>query len=69
MGLSASDKEWAELRRELDALEATDNSWVIQSALSLAAEVPPEHRETLPADLAVNHDHYLYGAPKQVPDN
>jgi len=30
-----------------------------------AAEVPDAVWETLPRDLAQNHEHYLYGSPKQ----
>jgi hypothetical protein len=33
-------------------------------ALELAAKVPPEEWEKLPRDGSINHDHYLYGAPK-----
>jgi hypothetical protein len=32
--------------------------------LKLAGSVPD-----LPADAAPNHDHYLYGTPKQTPDH
>ncbi len=31
----------------------------------ITASVPPEEWEKLPTDLAANHDHYLYGAPKR----
>jgi hypothetical protein len=33
----------------------------------LSAQVPMEEWEKLPSDGSVNHDHYLYGAPKQEP--
>jgi hypothetical protein len=33
--------------------------------LKMADEVPDEEAAKLPADLAENLDHYLYGAPKQ----
>lgn len=32
---------------------------------SIAAEIPDEEWEKLPADLSYNLDHYLYGAPKK----
>ena len=31
----------------------------------LTADIPPEVLETLPTDGAEQHDHYLYGTPKQ----
>lgn len=31
----------------------------------LAAEIPPEEWDRLPADLTDNLDHYLYGTPKR----
>jgi len=34
-------------------------------AAELAAEVPAQEWERLPADLTDNLDHYLYGTPKQ----
>jgi hypothetical protein len=37
--------------------------WEIITELS--AQVPMEEWEKLPTDGSVNHDHYLYGAPKQ----
>jgi hypothetical protein len=30
----------------------------------IGASVPPEAWEDVPRDLAINHDHYLYGTPK-----
>jgi hypothetical protein len=30
----------------------------------IQAQVPPEEWEKLPHDGSINHDHYLYGAPK-----
>jgi predicted XRE-type DNA-binding protein len=38
---------------------------VIRYMEKINAEFPPEECEKLPTDLAANHDHYLYGAPKQ----
>ena len=33
----------------------------------IANEAPPGTWDDVPADGSVNHDHYLYGAPKQTP--
>jgi len=38
---------------------------VVRYMEKLNAEIPPEELEKLPSDLAINHDHYLYGAPKR----
>lgn len=35
-----------------------------EEILEISAAVPREEWEKLPTDLAVNLDHYLYGAPK-----
>ncbi len=32
-------------------------------------DVPPEAFEELPTDGALNHDHYLYGAPKKYDEH
>lgn len=34
---------------------------------AIQAEVPTEEWDKLPHDGAINHDHYLYGAPKVEP--
>lgn len=31
----------------------------------ISSEIPDEEWEKLPSDGSVNHDHYLYGAPKK----
>jgi hypothetical protein len=31
-----------------------------------AASIPPEEREKMPTDGSYQHDHYLYGTPKQA---
>ena len=33
----------------------------------IANQAPPGTWDDLPTDGSVNHDHYLYGAPKQIP--
>ena len=48
----------------LPAPSATDKPlW--QVAQELMQDAPPDVLEQLPTDGARNHDHYLYGAPKQ----
>jgi hypothetical protein len=36
--------------------------------VEIGKRIPPEELEKIPTDLARNHEHYLYGAPKQDPD-
>ena len=38
--------------------------WEIITEMS--SEIPDEMWDELPSDGSVNHDHYLYGAPKKV---
>ena len=33
--------------------------------VALGKKVPPEERAKMPRDGAANHDHYIYGTPKQ----
>ena len=33
--------------------------------VALGKKVPPEERAKMPHDGAANHDHYIYGTPKQ----
>jgi hypothetical protein len=33
----------------------------------IASAAPPGTWDDVPTDGSVNHDHYLYGAPKQIP--
>ncbi len=33
----------------------------------IANQAPPGTWDDVPTDGSVNHDHYLYGAPKQIP--
>lgn len=44
---------------------STDARPIWEIAAEIAASVPPEELDKLPPDLAANHDHYLYGAPKR----
>jgi predicted XRE-type DNA-binding protein len=43
----------------------TDHRPILEKIAEITASVPPEEWEKLPTDLAANHDHYLYGAPKR----
>jgi hypothetical protein len=38
---------------------------LLEKIATITASVPEEEWEKLPTDLAANHDHYLYGAPKR----
>lgn len=44
------------------ALSTRRPIWEI--AAEIARRIPDEDAASLPRDLAANHDHYLYGAPK-----
>ena len=43
----------------------TDQQPIWEFAQELMQDAPPEELAKLPTDSARNHDHYLYGAPKQ----
>lgn len=36
-----------------------------QILADLGKRIPPEERAKMPRDGAANHDHYIYGTPKQ----
>ncbi|MEA2989675.1 MAG: hypothetical protein QOG83_2386 [Alphaproteobacteria bacterium] len=42
-----------------------DSRPIWERIADITARVPAEEWEKLPTDLAANHDHYLYGAPKR----
>jgi hypothetical protein len=42
-----------------------DGRSLLEKIATITANVPAEEWEKLPTDLAANHDHYLYGAPKR----
>ena len=45
---------------------ASENSRPIWEVIAeISGEIPDEEWEKLPSDGSVNHDHYLYGAPKK----
>lgn len=43
----------------------TDGQTLWDMIQECAKDVPPEAWEEVPTDGALNHDHYLYGAPKR----
>ncbi len=43
----------------------TDGQSLWETIQECAKDVPPEAWEEVPPDGALNHDHYLYGAPKR----
>lgn len=43
----------------------TDGQTLWDMIQECTKDVPPEAWEEVPADGALNHDHYLYGAPKR----
>lgn len=44
---------------------ASDTRPIWERIADIVASIPPEELEKLPTDLAVNHDHYLYGSSKR----
>lgn len=54
-------------RRAASVDEEYDDSAppVWQSVIALGASLPPEEWDRVPADLAANLDHYLYGSPSE----
>ena len=56
------DATRAEIERKL-AAPPTDRP-LIELLEELWASVPEDEWDSIPRDLGVNHDHYLYGAPK-----
>ena len=41
------------------------NKPIWERIIEVSAEIPDEEWAKLPSDGSVNHDHYLYGAPKK----
>jgi putative addiction module CopG family antidote len=61
------------IERSLDALEGRNGKTQPSGALAepiwetiirYGQQIPEEELAAIPADLSVNHDHYLYGSPK-----
>lgn len=68
MGLPDNDESWEAIRRELAEWEenGVDNTEFFERMKELADSIPQEELNDLPTDLALNHDHYLYGTPKRA---
>jgi hypothetical protein len=53
------------VEKKLFAAEKKDSRPIWEVARVISESVPLEEWEKLPSDGSVNHDHYLYGAPKK----
>lgn len=66
---SASDTSASDTRaRDTGAHETgrrEDAPSLLEKIAAITASIPVQEWEKLPSDLAENHDHYLYGAPKR----
>ena len=51
-------------RRRASAAERSRPIW--ETVLEMAARHPEEELAKIPHDAALNHDYYLYGAPKKT---
>lgn len=47
------------------AIEKKETRPIWEVIAEISSEIPDEEWEKLPSDGSVNHDHYLYGAPKK----
>lgn len=61
------------IARSLDLLESRENGSqseieedepIWETIIRMGKQIPEEELASLPPDLSINHDHYLYGAPK-----
>ncbi len=69
-GVSAEQYACGVLEKDLRAFEGASQPGVrhISDIIAeITAEVPPEEFSKLPRDGSREHDHYLYGHPKQNP--
>lgn len=53
------------VEEKLSVAEKRDSRPIWEIAKEISESVPLEEWEKLPSDGSVNHDHYLYGAPKK----
>ncbi|MGH9946620.1 MAG: hypothetical protein ACRD6X_05410 [Pyrinomonadaceae bacterium] len=53
------------VERKLSKPAKADSRPIWEVITEISSEIPLEEWETLPSDGSVNHDHYLYGAPKK----
>ena len=75
--LSAVEAELAEIKRQLGLngkreMATTDGNpdaprrmTITEKLMAMADEMPESERDRMPADLAEQHDHYIYGWPKK----
>jgi hypothetical protein len=71
--LSAIEAEVADIKEQLanGNHQATGTSSLVkqptisEKLLAIANSIPEEERLKMPADLAEQHDHYIYGWPKK----
>lgn len=60
-------KQRQQAKAEVSAASAPHTNGILdllKRVEAIQAQVPPEEWDKLPHDGSINHDHYLYGAPK-----
>lgn len=53
------------VEKKLSVSQKKDTRPIWEIITEISSEIPDEEWEKLPSDGSVNHDHYLYGAPKK----
>ncbi len=53
------------VEKKVSAFQKEDTRPIWEVIAEISSEIPDEEWEKLPSDGSVNHDHYLYGAPKK----
>ncbi len=53
------------VEKKVSAFQKEDTRPIWEVIADISSEIPDEEWEKLPSDGSVNHDHYLYGAPKK----
>ncbi len=53
------------VEKKISALPKKDSRPIWEVIAEISSEIPDEEWAKLPTDGSVNHDHYLYGAPKK----
>jgi len=61
----SKDKDLLESQVNSSTQETDTEIPIWESFTTFAQSIPPEVLDRLPTDGAANHDHYLYGSPKQ----
>ena len=54
-----------EMLKEDQAPRSREARPIWESITEISSQAPPETWDDVPSDGSVNHDHYLYGAPKR----